>query len=53
MNKEINHSFDKVKEKSIIEVAFELIEMVEEHGVENAITQDHIMAIFCLERSII
>lgn len=53
MNKEIKQLFNQASEKSIITVAFELIEMVESHGVENKIRQDHIIALFCLERSVL
>lgn len=53
MSKGINLPFDKAKEESIINVAYELIELVEKHSVENGVTQDHILAIFCLEHSIL
>lgn len=53
MSKGINLPFDKAKEESIINIAYELIELLEEHSVENGITQDHILAIVCLEYSIL
>ncbi len=50
---EINLEFEKEKEESIINVAYELIELVEKDSAKNGVTQDHILAIICFERSIL
>jgi hypothetical protein len=52
MNKEINNLFKQARQESMVTVAHELMESLETHGVEYGFSSDHVMAIFCLERSI-
>ena len=48
----IKLNFDQADEHAMTNFAYELIETLESHGIANRITNQHIMGLFCLQRSI-